>query len=157
MTEKDVPLILRRKIEAELMERVRNVLAARLGKDAALDILAEAVDRAAFQAGQAFASSAPEGPSLSHFAGVLNLWRGSGALEIADVRLEGTSLTFAVTRCDYASTYAAMGLSPDMAATLSCRRDAAFAAGYSPRLRMSRPDTIARGAARCGFVFTWEN
>ena len=146
-----IPQIERRKIEAELLERLRTVLAQELGEERALEFVRRASLDAARQAGAAFAKSAPQGPNLAHFATILERWREGNALDIEDVRLSGDSLTFRVTRCAYAEAYRAMGLSPDMADIASCCRDFGFVEGYSPHLRLERSKTIAQGSPHCLF------
>lgn len=151
-----IPMLARRAIEAELMQRIYAETTSRLGQEAALDLLDAAIDQAAKAAGRAFAAWAPDGvPSLLHFAQVLDLWQAGGALTLADIRLGSDSLSFTVTRCGYMEMYRDLGIPPQLHATLSCRRDAAFAAGYSPRLRLERPQVISAGASVCLFRFRW--
>lgn len=150
-----VPMNARRAIEAEFAHRVYAATLPSLGRNVALRVLNDAIDGAAQEAGRAFAAKAPEGPSLAHFATVVNLWRAGGALDIADTVLTQDTLSFSVTRCGYMEMYAEMGLPQVLHATLSCRRDAAFAAGYSPLLKLDRPATISDGALACLFRFTW--
>lgn len=151
-----IPMRSRRAIEAEMLARVYRGTAARYGKETALSILNEAIDEAAFEAGRAFAARSTYGtPSLEHFAQVLELWKSGGALDIADIQRDAQALTFRVTRCGYIELYREMALPVELHATLSCRRDAAFARGYSPCLSMERPQTISEGAACCLFRFRW--
>lgn len=151
-----IPQIERRRIEAELLERLRAVLTPELGQERALELLRRASLDAARHAGAAFARTAPQGPSLAHFSTILERWREGNALDIEDVRLSGDSLTFRVTRCAYAEAYRAMGLSPHMADIASCCRDFWFAEGYSEHLTLERPQTIAQGQPACGFRFVWK-
>jgi len=151
-----IPLNARRAIEAELAERVYAAALPSLGHEAALNILNDAIDEAARAAGQAFASQAPcSTPSLSHFSQVLRLWQTGGALSIENIEHKPESLSFRVTRCGYMEMYRELGLPAFLHATLSCRRDAAFAEGYSPKLRLERPQTISEGADNCLFRFHW--
>lgn len=146
----------RRRIEAEILAEAYATLRKRMPEAEALAVIREATAAAARRAGEAFAASAPDGPSLAHFATVTDLWRAGGALDMENQVPENGELRLVVTRCGYADLYIHdMGLSPELAEALSCSRDAAFAAGYSPRLRMERPGTIAGGAPRCEFLFRW--
>lgn len=150
-----VPMIERRAMEAELLLRVYAAAARKHGAEAGLRLLEAAIDDTARAAGAAFAAVAPEGPSLEHFATVLDRWREGGVLAIEDVRLEPGLLSFSVTRCGYMERYAEMGVPPELRTVFSCRRDSGFTEGYSPRLRMERPETIGEGAKRCRFAFHW--
>lgn len=153
-----VPLKFRRAIEAELALRVYTAALPRLGEAAALELLNSAIDEAAHAAGRAFADKAPQrAPSLAHFSEVLLLWQAGGALTIEEIECGGEALHFKVTRCEYVELYREMGLPLALHSTLSCRRDAAFAEGYSSKLRLDRPQTISDGAAACLFRFRWEH
>lgn len=152
-----IPMIARRAIEAELALRLYEAALPRVGEAKALEILDAAIDGAAREAGQAFAAAAPGGaPGLAHFATVLERWQAGGALSIEDIRLDGNTLGFRVTRCGYMELYRDMGVPQKLHASLSCRRDASFAAGYSRNLVMERPETISAGAPACLFRFTWK-
>ncbi len=151
-----VTLLARRRIEAAMLAEVHAVLVDRLGEEQALRCLEETVTRAAFAAGQAFAATAPRRPNLTHFRSVVALWQRGDALTIGNIRSEETRFSFDVTRCRYAESYREMGLPEALATRVSCLRDRAFVAGYSPNLRFERPQTIASGAACCPFTFTWD-
>lgn len=151
-------MIDRRAVEAELLLAIHRAALARCGPDCARAILEQAVDEAAQAAGRAFAASAPadEGPSLAHFATVLERWSQGGVLVIEDVRLSGSELCFRVTRCGYMERYAELGVPPELRTLFSCRRDQGFAEGYSPNLCMVRPETIGEGGDCCRFAFHWD-
>lgn len=153
---KAVTLLARRRIEAAMLAEVFAVLVDRLGEEQALACIEETVSRAAFAAGKAFAAKAPDGPSLDHFSSVVDLWRRGDALTIDNIRSVDDRLSFDVIRCRYAESYREMGLPEVLATRVSCLRDQAFVAGYSPKLCFERPCTIASGAACCPFTFTWD-
>lgn len=148
-------MLARRTAEAQALAAVYQTLLPRLGEGGALDAVRVALDALAADAGRAFAAQAPHGPGLEHFATILDLWRGSGVLDVEDVVLVGDTLTFRVTRCGYVQAYRSMGLPEVLVGELSCRRDAPFARGYHHGLRLERPETIAAGHDACGFRFTW--
>jgi hypothetical protein len=144
-----------RTAQASLAARIFESLGNAVGPDQARAVLRDAVEKDARCAGAAFARLAPQAPSIAHFATVLERWREGGALSIADVTLEGNTLSFAVAHCAYARAYADMGLDPELGFILSCSRDEPFAHGYSPRLSTQRSATIMQGAPACLFTFTW--
>ena len=153
MTASSVTLLERRRLEAAALKLVYDVLVERLGPAEALEIIGRAVETSALADGAYFAAQAPDGPGLEHFATVLERLTAGGALEVEGVSLDRDSFAYTVRRCRYVEQYRAMGIGPDLAATLSCRRDAAFARGYSPDMVMERPETIAQGADACRFVY----
>ena len=64
-------------------------------------------------------------------------------------------LSFNVTRCAYAEMYGRLGLK-EFGTCLSCRRDASFAEGFNPGLKLQRTQTIMEGAPFCDFRFSFE-
>ncbi len=151
-----IPLLPRRRVEAEILLRVYTALCPRIGTDAALQVIVAAVEASAEAAGREFARQAPGGPSLEHFATVVDRWREGGALDVEGPAIRGNVLELTVTRCAYAELYRSMRLPEALARILSCRRDAAFARGYHPSLRLERSPTLAEGAPACRFRFVWE-
>ena len=156
MSAEVIPLLARRRAEAEVLSHVYDVVTEKFGADVAATVVARAVEAAARQAGQAFAREAQaERPSLQHFAEVVEIWRRQDSLEVVDLSLAGNELRFEVIRCRYVELYRELGLPPALAYTLSCSRDAAFAAGYSPFLSLERSATLAEGSNGCRFRFLW--
>ena len=151
-----IPLLAQRRAEAEVLRHVYDVVTEKFGADVAATVVARAVENAAIQAGREFAREAPDGPSLEHFAGVVEIWRRQDSLQVQGLQRSQTELQFEVTRCRYAELYRELKLPTVLAHTLSCRRDAAFASGYSPALSLDRPETIAKGSASCRFRFRWD-
>lgn len=152
-----VTLLEQRAIEAEIFKALYGAMADGFGRDAALGTIEKAVRGLAGEAGRAFAFKAPEGPSFEHFKTVLGLWRGTGALDIEDVKASPDELSFTVTRCAYVETYRQLGLPPELAGLISCCRDEPFAKGYSGHIHMERPETIGAGGDCCRFRFTWRD
>jgi hypothetical protein len=140
-----------------MLWRVKQEIERRYGAEAATEIILRTVQNTARQAGRQFAESAPNGPNLAHFSTIIKRWAAEEALDIAEEDLRDDHFAFAVTRCGYVEAYTKMGLDPEFAWLISCARDEAFTQGYSPRLKLSRSRTIARGAPACMFAFHWEN
>ncbi|MBI4803642.1 MAG: L-2-amino-thiazoline-4-carboxylic acid hydrolase [Desulfovibrio sp.] len=153
----DIPLLEQRAIEASIFKALYQALKEKNGRKAALETVETAARSMAVQAGLSFAAKAPDGPSFEHFKTVLDMWRGSGALDIEDVRSGKDELTFTVTRCGYVEKYREMGLPEELAGLISCCRDEPFAQAYSNRIFMERPETIGSGADCCRFRFTWKD
>lgn len=148
-------MISARTAQAGLVVRIWNSLQDNVGPELAKKILTEAIQADAVAAGQAFVRLAPHGPTLQHFATILERWQEDKALTIRDVCLTSSTLTFAVTDCAYARAYADMGLKSELGFILSCARDEPFTQGYSPSLSMRRSQTIMQGHPCCQFTFTW--
>ena len=150
-----VSLLQQREIEARVAAPLIAEFAALVGWEAALNTAARAVQRLARAAGRQAAEAAGS-DSLAALAGVVEkLWAQGGALEIEILRRDATHLFFNVTGCRYAELYDRLGVR-ECGSALSCSRDAAFAAGFNPRIRLQRRQTIMTGAAFCDFRFTLE-
>lgn len=155
MTAEVIPLLARRRAEAEVLRHVYDVVAEKFGDEVAATVVARAVENAAVQAGREFAREAPDGPCLEHFATVVEIWRRQDSLVVEELTRSETELVFRVTRCRYAELYRELQLPEPLVYTLSCRRDASFAAGYSPALTLERSPTLAEGSPGCRFLFRW--
>lgn len=139
------------------MLRVYEVLRAKHGREQALQVIADAVRADALAAGAAFAASAEHGPSLKHFATVLDVLKGDGEdLVVHYLAFEHGDLCYRVSRCKYLDAYAEMSIEPELAYLLSCHRDYGFAEGYDARLTMERSRTLGKGDAECTFRYTWQ-
>lgn len=149
----EVPVLLKRKLQAEVIGPIYAEMAAELGEEKAAAILDAAIRKAAIAEGKAFAAREPEGkPTLTGFMKLFDLWTQNGSLEIDVLEASETRFDFNVTRCRYAETYKAMGLSK-IGHLLSCNRDGSFCEGYDPRLKLERKQTIMAGAPCCTFRY----
>lgn len=82
----DIPLLEQRAIEASIFMALYQALKEKNGRAAALETIETAARSMAEQAGLSFRAKAEDGPSFEHFKTVLDMWRGSGALTIEEVR-----------------------------------------------------------------------
>lgn len=151
-----MPIIERRRIEAELLKHVYDVLKETQGAESARAAIGEAVTRSAIQQGERFRSALGRDPDFEDFAAILPNWTANDALEI-DVKEHGPeTLAFDVTRCRYAQMYREMGLG-EIGDLLSCNRDGAFCLGYNPRMKLTRTRTIMQGANSCDFRYRMDD
>lgn len=150
-----LPIIERRRIEAELLKEVYETLVERVGRDEAKAVIAAAVHRSAVRQAADFAAREPGGTSLDSFVDIQKHWTAEDALTVEVIHRDDTRFDFNVTRCRYAEMYKAMGLA-EIGPLLSCNRDGAFCEGYDPKLRMTRTQTIMGGASHCDFRYTYD-
>lgn len=150
-----LPIIERRRIEAELLKEVYETLVERHGKDEAKRVIAESVRRSSIAQAAQFAAQAEGGTSLQSFIDIQSNWTAENALEIEPVYKGEDRYEFNVTRCRYAEMYKAMGLG-EIGGLLSCNRDGSFCEGYDPKLKMTRTQTIMEGASHCDFRYRYE-
>jgi hypothetical protein len=151
-----LPMIERRRIEAEMLKHVYDVLKDTHDAEVAKATIGEAVRRSSIAQAQGFAAQAAEagGTSMATFLALRPLWTINDALEIEIIEEAPSKLAYNVTRCRYAEMYKSMGLG-EIGHLLSCQRDGTFCQGYDPRLELTRTQTIMQGASHCDFRYRW--
>jgi L-2-amino-thiazoline-4-carboxylic acid hydrolase len=151
-----IPILTKRKLQAEVIGPIFAEMKATLGEEMAASILGKAIRKAAIAEGKAFAAKLPSGATtMASFIKLYELWMADGALEVEVLHASDTAFDFDVTRCRYAETYRDMGLG-DIGHLLSCNRDGTFCEGYDPRIKLDRAQTIMEGHKRCTFRYRLE-
>ncbi len=147
-----MPIIERRRIEAEITGHLYREMAERFGTDAARAVVDAAIRKAAVAHGEKLRAELGHMPDFKDFEAILPAWTAEDALTIEVKEASAERFAYDVTRCRYAETYKAMGLA-DLGALLSCNRDAAFCVGYNPDMTLTRTTTIMEGGERCDFRY----
>jgi hypothetical protein len=151
----NLSMLTKRRIEAEILGHVYEVLKASHGKETAMEVVGSAVRRSSVDQAERFAAEVPGGPSLQSFVDSSALWQAEDALKIEVREQTETRYEFDVVRCRYSEMYKAMGLA-EIGHLLSCQRDGTFCEGYDARLKMKRTQTLMQGASHCDFRYTWD-
>ena len=150
----DIGILQRRKIEAEIVKPIYNIIQRDFSTETAQNIIQEAIANAAKDAGKAFAQQEINGvTTIDTFAALQPLWTKDDALTLEVTTQTEHEFTYTVTRCKYAELYQSMGLA-DIGFLLSCNRDAKFIEGYAPHITLTRPHTIMKGDGFCDFCYT---
>jgi hypothetical protein len=149
-------ILARRRIEAEIIKPIYEILKRDYGIEKAQAVIAEAVQGEAIRAGQQFAAAEPDGTGIESFIALQVLWEKDDALEVDVLRADSQHYDYDVKRCSYAQMYHAMGLG-EIGHLLSCARDSLFIAGYDPRIQLTRTSTVMQGGARCDFRYEMVN
>lgn len=150
-----MPIIERRRIEAEILKQVYDTARERLGVEGAKALIGESVRRASIGQAKSFAEREPEGTSLESFIRLFDLWTAEDALEIDVKRQDAEGFEFNVRRCRYAEMYREMGLG-EIGHLLSCNRDGTFCEGYDPDIKFTRTQTLMQGASHCDFRYSYK-
>jgi hypothetical protein len=130
-------ILAQRRIEAEIIKPIYEILKRDFGAERAQAVIGEAVRGAAVETGRQFAARESGGTSVASFV----------ALQVDTEHYD-----YDVKRCSYAEMYHAMGLG-EIGHLLSCARDSHFVAGYDPRIHLTRTTTIMQGGGRCDFRY----
>ena len=148
-----IPVLEKRRLQAQVIKPIWEELVARLGPEQARDILDKAIRKAAIEEGQALAAASPGGDTrMPAFIRLYDNWKTGGALETNTLQATDERFDFDVTRCRYAEMYREMGLEA-IGDLLSCNRDGTFVQGYNPDITMEREHTIMQGHGRCTFRY----
>ena len=150
-----LPMLERRRIEANILKQVYETLKARYGQAEAAKVIGDAVRSASIKQGEEMAASVGGNTSIQTFADLQPLWTMDGALELDVIRQDEQHMDFNVTRCRYSEMYREMGLG-EIGHLLSCQRDGTFCEGYDARLKLTRTQTIMQGASHCDFRYRLE-
>lgn len=149
----ELGILARRKIEAEIIKPIYQILVREIGKTRAQAVIGEAIENAAIEAGKRFAAQEPNGADLRSFAALQYLWEKDDALRVEVINQDAQHFDYNVTRCRYAEMYHEMGLG-EIGHLLSCARDSQFIVGYAPEVDLQRSQTIMSGAPCCDFRYT---
>jgi L-2-amino-thiazoline-4-carboxylic acid hydrolase len=151
----ELPTLVKRKLQAEVIGPIYAEMVAELGEERASAILDKAIRKAAIAEGAAFASKEPGGvTSMASFIELYKLWTADGALEMDVLEASASRFDFNITRCKYAETYRSMGLGK-VGHLLSCNRDGTFCEGYDKNITLDRKQTIMEGASCCTFRYQY--
>ena len=146
-------LLKRREIEARIAVPLIQAFAEKMGPEQALAVATEVVRTLARAAGRETAENLGANDTAALAEVVRNVWSAESALEVKILEESDCKLSFDVTRCAYAEMYEKLGLK-EFGTYLSCSRDASFAEGFNPRLKLQRTQTIMEGARFCNFRFS---
>ena len=148
----ELGILARRKIEAEIIKPIYEILVREIGKTRAQAVISEAIEQAAINAGKEFASKEPNGADVKSFIALQYLWEKDNALDVKVIDADDQQYNYNVTRCRYAEMYHEMGLG-EIGHLLSCARDEKFIVGYAPDVELTRTTTIMQGGKCCDFRY----
>jgi hypothetical protein len=148
----ELGILARRRIEAEIIKPIYDILLREHGQQHAAAVIGEAVGSAAVKAGQHFAALEEQSADLKSFVELQVLWEQDDALQTRIIASDAGQYDYDVTRCRYAEMYQEMGLG-DIGHLLSCNRDELFITGYNPDIQLTRTQTIMGGATHCDFRY----
>ena len=150
-----LPMLERRRIEAQILKHVYDTLSESHGKAVAETAVADAVKASSIEQAQGMAADVGGNTSMQTFVDRQSQWTTGGALEIKVHEKTDDTYRFDVVRCRYSDMYREMGLG-EIGHLLSCQRDGTFCEGYDKRLKLTRTQTIMSGASHCDFHYEYE-
>lgn len=155
MSTEHITNLQRRQIQAEFFAVLMPELIREFGYERAMQAVSAAIQKDAFLAGKSLAEKYG-GNSLEDLLRLVRVvWAEGDTLEFTLLEQTGQKLSFNVTRCKYAELYERQGVK-EFGDCLSCSRDVALIAGFNPRMRLVRTQTIIQGADFCDFRISLE-
>ncbi len=150
-----LPMLERRRIEAQILGHVYETLKSSHGADVAQQTIANAVKASSIEQARGMAEAVGGNTSMQTFVDRQSQWTMGGALEIEVKEQSDQVYRFDVKRCRYSEMYREMGLG-EIGHLLSCQRDGTFCEGYDTRLKLTRTQTIMQGATHCDFSYRFD-
>ena len=147
----DVPVLLRREIEALMIKPFLDAFEKELGRDKTYEIAAGVVREIAKRQGADYAAELGEN-DMAAITKQEEAWTANDALEIEEKAADDCTLYQTIKRCAYVDMYERIGMK-DMGYTLSCMRDEYFYQGFNPDMVMTRSKTLMTGGDCCDFCF----
>ena len=146
----DVPIIVRREIEARMIAPFIRAFAEELGEERTRETIRKVVYGLAEQAGKDMAEKLGENTPESYVCKAIPAFAAGGALEY-EIKEAGPKLAkMDVLYCAYVDMYRSLGLE-DLGFMLSCERDIGFLKGFNPDIEFIREDTLMNGAPYCDY------
>ena len=148
----DVPVLLRREIEALMIKPFIDEFEKELGHEKTYAIVERVVGEIANKMGAEYAEMLGSN-DLEAMHSQEEAWTVYDALEMEEVISEdNTVLNQTIKRCAYVDMYKRIGME-DLGYTLSCMRDEFFYQGFNPDMKMTRSKTLMTGGDCCDFCF----
>ncbi len=145
----------KRAIEALAIAPVIKMLFEKIGKEEALSMLKEVNQQEAFQRGKEIKRS-EKGNGIEELVKDVSTWGDGGVIEMEVLEETSNTYFFNVHKCPYHQKYKELGIT-ELGVCFSCCRDAPFALGFNPKLKLMRTKTIMEGSDYCDFRYTLES
>jgi len=149
----DVPVILRREIEALMIMPFLDAFEAELGHEKTYAIAEKVVQKIAKEQGAEYAKMIGANDAHALIAQE-EAWCANDALELENVLEDGHILNQTIKRCAYVDMYERLGIK-ELGSMLSCMRDEYFYSGFNPGMVMTRSKTLMTGGDCCDFCFNF--
>ena len=150
----DVPIILRREIEALMVKPFIDAFEKELGHEKTYEIVKKVIYDIAFKEGQEYAELFGRN-DLQAIRMQMEPWSSNGALNLAWSGDGEKHLCEDVLECRYVAMYERIGMK-DLGAVLSCGRDEPFYKGMNSKIKMTRTRTLMQDGKCCDFIFDLE-
>ena len=154
MNTNDVPILVRREIEARIAGPLIKAFMKKFGHEETIAVASEVILNLAEESGQQLAERCG-GNSLEHLSNGTGQWSAGGALKRDVLEKTNSKYNYNIVRCKYAEMYKELGLE-ELGFIFSCGRDGKMFGGFNPNIKFERTQTIMQGADYCDFRLSLE-
>ena len=147
----EVPVLLRREIEALMVKPFLDAFEKELGHEKTYEIVEKVIAEIAFEQGKDYAVVLG-GNGIDALMGQAESWSANDALDMQMYVENETDCYSPVKRCAYVDMYERIGMK-ELGKVLSCLRDEFFYQGFNPEMEMCRSKTLMDGGDCCDFCF----
>jgi len=145
----DVPILLRREIEARIAGPLIDAFMKEFGREKTIAIASDVILKLAEDSGRQLAGRCG-GNSLDHLSKGTGQWSAGGALKREVIEQTDNNYNYNIVTCKYAEMYKELGME-ELGFIFSCGRDGKMFGGFNPNIEFRRTQTIMEGADYCDF------
>lgn len=151
MTVEEMPILLRREVEARILKPFLEEMEKALGKEKTKEIVVKIIREEARAAGAETGKRV--GTRLEDLEEVNGHHEEGGALDLKYERLAPNKMAVTIHRCEYVDMYERLGMK-EWGCLLSCLRDEEFYIGMNPDFKFDRTQVLMTGGTCCDCVIT---
>jgi len=150
-TIQDVPMILRREIEARVIAPFLEEFQRALGEEKTREITRRVISKLSWEAGKGMAELFGSNDLNAVKEKMIPIMENGGALKMELPECSSECLRFNTVYCAYAEMFKRIGIDTDLGEQLSCQRDVYLFQGFNPDIKFSRTKTLMEGGDCCDF------
>ena len=148
----DVSIIQQAKIQAQVLVPLVKALQAELGEERANALVRRALGDLYRRYGEEFWRAKSEKSLGKVMASAFATYAREDALDYTVIEQSQDAFEIDVTACRYAEFYKELG-EPELGFLLVCTADFTTAEGFGEDIKLTRTQTIMRGASHCDFRY----
>ena len=147
MTIEEMPILLRREVEARFIKPFLEEIEQELGKEKTKKIVTRVISKLAKEHGESAAKHYGKN-ALEDVPEISGHHAEGGALDLDIYKVGKNKLMMKTLRCEYCEMYERLGME-EWGCLLSCLRDEAFTKGINPNFRFERTEVLMAGGTCC--------
>lgn len=143
----EMPIILRREVEARILKPFLEAMEKELGEEKTKEIVVDIIQKESRKAGKR-AGEFNKNNELEAIPEIMRFHEAGGALTAENTFPDNRSCLCKTLECEYVGMYERLGMKK-WGPLLSCLRDQGFFEGINPNFRFERTQTLMSGGTCC--------